>query len=417
MSSFHTLRRNHDFTVLWVGQTVSDLGSHVSMFVYPLLGYGLTGSVLLASLAEALQLLGLASALLPAGVLADSHDRRRLMRWASGSGVLLYASLVLAAAFGHLTFVHLCVAALLTGAGAGLFAPAESSAVRAVVPTDELPTALSQNQARQHVAALVGGPLGGVLYGLARALPFAFDAVSYAVSWLMLGRIRADLSAPAGVARRRPLEQAREGFVWIRSRPFFRVLLVWAPLANLTVNAVFTVVILRLVQDGVAPATIGLVDAAAGSSGIAGALIAPWIIDRVPTGLLTVLVAWSFAPLLVPLIFFDDPVVVAAAISLGLLLNPAGNAGIGSYRVAVTPHDLQGRVQSALALASMSTMPVAALLGGLALSVLGGAAAVALLAVAVALVALIPTLSRSVRAVPRPSQWVLTEQTTPAPTV
>ncbi len=69
------------------------------------------------------------------------------------------------------------------------------SAIRAVVPTEDLPTALSQNQAREHVAGLLGGPLGGALYAVARWLPFAVDTVSYAVSCVTLTRIRTDLSA------------------------------------------------------------------------------------------------------------------------------------------------------------------------------------------------------------------------------
>ena len=71
------------------------------------------------------------------------------------------------------------------------------SAVRAVVPTEQLPTALSQQQARQHVASLVGGPLGGALYAVTRWVPFLFDAVTFAVSWVLLGRIRTDLSPVA----------------------------------------------------------------------------------------------------------------------------------------------------------------------------------------------------------------------------
>ena len=46
---------------------------------------------------------------------------------------------------------------------------------------------------------------------------------------------------------------------------------------------------------------------------------------------------------------WNQPLVVAAALGLGLLLNPAGNAGIGSYRIAVTPPELIGRVQSTIA--------------------------------------------------------------------
>jgi hypothetical protein len=406
MTGYRSLARNHDFTTLWLGQTVSELGSRVSMLVFPLLGYALTGSAMVAALAEGLHLLGVVGALLPAGVLADRVHRGRLMRWASATGVLLYASLVVAGLAGVLTVAHLLTVALLSGACAGLFAPAETAALRTVVPDTDLPAALSQQQARQHVAGLVGGPLGGALYGVARWLPFAFDAVSYAVCWVLLGRIRADLSAPRGEApTQRPVKDLGEGLRFLVSRPFFRVLLCWAPLSNLVVNAVFFVAILRLIAAGVDPLALGLVETAAGACGVLGALVAPWLIDRFATGRLTVAVAWSFVPLMVPLVFWNHPAVVALALSVGVFLNPAGNAGIGAYRVAVTPPELLGRAQATVTFASMSIMPLAPVLAGLLLAALDGGAAVATLIAMCAVVALIPTLSRSVRAVPRPEVW------------
>jgi MFS family permease len=409
MSSTRALLRNHDFTVLWIGQTISELGSRMSMFVFPLLAYAITGSAMWAAAAEAASIAGMVATLLPAGVLADRLHRRRLMRTASATGVVLYGSLVAAELTIGISIGHLLLVAVLTGAGAGLFAPAETSAVRTVVADEDLAAALSQNQARQHVASLVGGPFGGALFSLFRWLPFAVDAVSYAASWLLLGRIRTDLSpvAPADreVASGRMRQSLAEGFGFIVRRPFFRVLMVWAALVNLLVNALFFVAILRLIQSGFAPVQIGLVETATGLFGVLGAVAAPWMIDRVRTGSLTVAIAWSFVPLAVPMIVWNDPVVVAAALSAGLFLNPAGNAGIGAYRMAVTPPELQGRVQSTMQFAAMATMPFSPLLAGLLLAGFGGPAAVGALIVLTAGVALIPTLSRSVRAVPRPAQW------------
>jgi predicted MFS family arabinose efflux permease len=407
MTGLRALRKNHDFTVLWVGQTISELGSRMSMFVFPLLAYAITGSALWAATAESAHLAGLVATLLPAGVYADRTDRRRLMRAASASGLVLYLSLVAAALTVGITIGHLLVVAVLTGAGAGLFAPAETSAVRAVVPDEDLATALSQNQARQHVASLVGGPLGGLLFGLVRWLPFAADAVSYAVSWVLLGRIRTDLSSPRGEDRppQRLRESLGDGFRFIVERPFFRVLLVWSGLVNLLVNALFFVAILRLIQAGFAPVQIGLVETAAGLFGLLGAVAAPWIIERSRTGALTVAIAWSFVPLVVPMVFWNNPLVVSASLSAGLFLNPAGNAGIGAYRMALTPADLQGRVQSTSQFVSMSTMPLAPMVAGALLAGLGGGAAIAALGVLTALAALIPTFSRSVRGVPRPAVW------------
>jgi MFS family permease len=150
---------------------------------------------------------------------------------------------------------------------------------------------------------------------------------------------------------------------------------------------------------------IGLVETATGLFGVLGAVAAPWLIDRLRTGTLTIAVAWAFVPLAVPMVFWNNPVVVAAALSAGLFLNPAGNAGIGAYRMAITPPDLQGRVQSTMQFASMLTMPLSPLLAGALLTGFGGPAAVLALATLTAAAALIPTLSPSVRAVPRPAQW------------
>lgn len=406
MPGFRTLSHQRDFTVLWVAQTVSELGSRVSMFVFPLLAYAVTGSTLIAGLVEAANLFGVAVALLPAGVLADRLDRRRVMRFASGTGVVLYGSLVVAITLNKLTVAHLVVVALGTGLAAGVFSPAEVSAVRSVVPTELLPTALAQNQARQHVASLVGGPFGGALYGLTRWLPFAADAVSYAVSWLLLGRISADLSAPAHHdTRPRVHIELLEGVRFVLGRPFFRVLLIWAPLLNLTINAITFTAVLRLIQAGYNPVQIGLVETAAGICGILGAIAAPRLVNTLPTGLLAVLVGWSWVPLAVPLMFFNTPVAAALSLSVGIFLNPAGNSGIGAYRLHVTPPELVGRVQAVNQFASYSLMPLYPLLAGLALHKLGGPTTIGLLISLTAAVALIPTLSHPVRSVPRPASW------------
>jgi MFS family permease len=417
MTGFRDLRQNHDFTVLWTGQTISELGTRVSMFVFPLVTYSLTGSALLAGIAGGLELLGTAIALLPGGLLADRVHRGRVMRMAAGAGVLLYASLVVAGVLGALTVPHLFVVGLLTGVCAGMFAPAEMSAVRAVVPDEQLPTALSQQQARQHVATLVGGPLGGALYSVGRWVPFLFDALTFAFAWVLLGRIRTDLSAAPRAAdsdagRRRARDDVAEGFRFQWSRPFFRTVLAWGMCSNLVINALFVAATVRLIQAGFAPWSIGLVETAAGVCGVLGALAAPRIIERTPTGLLTVVVAWSFVPLLVPLIFWNNPAVVMVSLSTGVFLNPAGNAGIGSYKMSVTPPEIVGRVQATGQFLGWSTMPLAPVLGGALLAAFGGPAAMAVLVLLCALVALIPTLSKTVRSVPRPSEWAAQE--TPA---
>ena len=279
MTGYRDLLRNHDFTVLWIGQTISELGSRMSIFVFPLVTFAITGSALLAASARG----GLPAR--PGRHAAAGRRARRPRRPAPADALRQRdgrAPLRLAGRRRHRrrrsTVPHLLVVALLTGAAAGLFAPAEISAVRSVVPTEELPTALAQNQARQHVAGTARRP--------ARRPPVRRHPVA------AVRRRRGDLRrspgcCSAGSAPTCPLPRARRptapqgpprpgrGLRLHRPRPLFRVLMVWSALTNLVVNALFFVAVLRLIEGGIPAFQIGLVETAAGACGILGAVAAP----------------------------------------------------------------------------------------------------------------------------------------------
>lgn len=404
MPGFRQLARNRDFTLLWTGQTVSALGTTISIFSFPLVGFALSGSTLVAASAEALYSLGMVATLLPAGAMADRVDQKRLMQVSSGLGAALFGSLVVAGASGALTVPHLLVVALGCGVVGGVFAPAEAAALPRVVPAEDLPTALSQNQARDGIASLLGGPVGGALYAVGRWAPFGADAASYLLCWVLVRRLRTPLG-PASTGPVRLRTQIAEGVRTTWAVPFFRVVLLWAPLVNLTLNAIAFLTVLRLIRAGQPPVAIGLVEAAFGVSALVGSVAAPWLIARVPTGLFSVAIGWSFVPLSVPLALWTSPAVVAAVLVLGFFFVPSGNAGLGAYRVAITPPELLGRVQSAMQFVSRLTMPLSSVLAGALLTALGGRDAMLTLGALTGLVALIPTLSASVRAVPRPADW------------
>ena len=141
-----------------------------------------------------------------------------------------------------------------------------------------------------------------------------------------------------------------------------------------------------------------------------GALAAPYLIDRVPTGRLTLTVAWMCVLPLVPLLWWVTPLSAVVAVFALLLINPAGNAGISSYRVAVTPGELQGRVSATSRFLAMSVMPLSPVLGGLLLTTYGAGSAVIALIAGTTAAALLITSSRSVRRVPRPRDWKGSEE-------
>ena len=309
MTGYRALARNRDFTILWIGETVNELGSTMSLFVFPLLGYHLTGSSLVAAMLESLGLLGMCATLLPAGVLADRVDRQKVMLVASAGGALLYGSLVVAGALGVLTVPHLAVVALLTGVGSGLFQPAQR---RGDPRGRHRPRSCRRRSARTRPASTsprsLGGPLGGAAVRRhARGRRSPVDAMSYASPASPLSRIRTDLRPPA--ARRRADASAaavKEGFRFI-----------WRPAVLPDADglvgadqpgrqrAASSSSCCGWSASGCAAAQIGLVSTAAGIGGILGALAAPYVIDRMRTGSLTVLVGWMCVLPLLPLMWWS----------------------------------------------------------------------------------------------------------------
>ncbi|MDQ3899559.1 MAG: MFS transporter [Actinomycetota bacterium] len=400
------LRQNRDFVRLWGGGAVSALGTSTSSLVFPLIGYAITGSAAQAGLATTALLLGSVLAQLPAGALVDHWPRGRVLVLTNLVGAVSYASLAVAALANRLTLAHLVAVGLLSGISAAFFGPAASAALRTVVPEPQLAVAYSRNQARRHAADLVGPPLGGALYAVARGLPFLVDAVSYAVAALTFSRIRTPLPPPAGPEqRRRVAGDVAEGLRFVWRQPVIRAILLWGATLNFSMTFVLLTVTLRLVRVGVHPSVIGLVDTIAATAGLLGALAAPAIIARMRTGLTTIGTGLALAVLGLPIAWTDDVVVIGALLSGGFLLMPANNSGIFAYLAAVTPDRLQGRVYSATGFVANALEPAAPVLAGVLVGSIGGRAASIAGAVLTA-ASLVPLLtSGAVRNLGRPDDW------------
>jgi MFS family permease len=401
------LRHNRDFLLLWGGGAVSELGTSMSAFVYPLLGYALTGSTTSAAAAGSGFAVGVVVAGLPAGVLVDRWNRRAVLLAVNTGAAVVAAGLVGAAAAGRLTLPLLVVAAFLTGAATSFVGPAETAALRWVVPSEQLGAAFSQNQARRHVGALIGPPVAGSLYVATRWLPLLGDALSFLVAGAAAALLRTDLPAPphpAGEATglRRELV---EGVRYLLQRSALRGFTLFAAVANVSGEAVVLVLTLKLLRAGVAPVDIGLVNTIGAVAGIAGAFLAPRVMPHVRAGLLICVSGAVSATAVIPLAFSNDVLVCGACMAVSLFSVPACNASLAAFLVAVTPDRLQGRVWAGLDFACSVVWPVGPLLGGVALSRLGGRDAMlvcaALGVVAVSALVLNPAL----RTLPTPDRW------------
>ncbi|MBO4205983.1 MFS transporter [Micromonospora echinofusca] len=405
------LHRNRDFLLLWSGSAVSMLGSTASLVAYPLLVLAMTGSPGAAGLAGFVALLPTLLFQLPAGALVDRWDRKRVMIWCDLLRALGVGSIVAAIAVDELHLWHVLAVGFAEGTLSVAYELAAGAAIPNVVHPSQLTTALSRNEARERAAVMAGTPLGGALFGLGRIWPFVLDTVSYLVSLLTLLFIRRDFQADraaddapdtttdgtAGTGTGKLVAELTHGLRWLWGQPFLRTATLLVAGSNLLFRALFLIVIVMFKEAGAAPAAIGLLLGVAGTSGVAGSLVATWCAGRFSMRTVVVAANWVWALMICVIAVTDDLYLIGAAYALMWFVGPIWNVAVAGYQMALTPDHIQGRVLSAVSLLANGAVALGSLAGGYLLESLAPAHAAWSMAVWMVLLAALATLSRSVR--------------------
>lgn len=202
--------------LLWSGQAASTTGSQVTQVALPLLILALTHSPVQASIVSGLGFLPYLLFSLPAGALVDRWNRKVVMMLCDAGRALNMSTVPLALLLGHLTMGQLYVVATVEGTLLVFFTVSEAACLTRLVPQEQLPQAAGQNEAIWGLSALCGPPLAGVLYQtLGRAIPFAFDAVSYAASVVSIGFIRTRFQDACERDGTPILADVQEGVLWL----------------------------------------------------------------------------------------------------------------------------------------------------------------------------------------------------------
>ncbi|MFD6177300.1 MULTISPECIES: MFS transporter [unclassified Isoptericola] len=400
------LRRNRPYMLLMTGLTTQSLGGSITKFAVPLLALQLTGSPTAAGVVAAVGQTGALLAALPAGVVADRTDRRRLVVVAASVAALLWATVVVAGITGGLTAWHL--AAVLFGAAVAtaFLDPAISGAFRAVVPQPQLPTAYAAAQGRDAVAGMLGGPLGGALYGVAHVVPMLGAVVGEVATAVCAFFVREPLGGDADAARAtRPLDALKQGLRFVWAVPLFRACLGLFVMVNIALGGMMIGISLELARTGTPPVLIGVFNMVAAGSMLLGSFVAPPLVARMRLGAVTVVSLGLLVIAFAGMALTQTYVAYLVLIGGGVLLVPAVNAAMAGYTAAITPGEMQGRLASVLGLSGVAAMPFAPLVGGTLLGA-GGIGVVlwtlvALLAATVVGLALVRSLWR----VGTPDSW------------
>jgi MFS family permease len=393
------LRKNRDFVLLQVGQTLSTIGSESVGIAYPLLVLAVTGSPAEAGVVGFARIVPWALFGFAAGVIADRLNRKRVMIVSDLVRIVAVLTLVVALAVGYTSVVQIAIVAFVEGSMFVFFNIAELGALRSVVPSRQLPAAAAAEQARYSTVTLVAPPLGGSLFGLGRVLPFVGDVVSYLFSLASLLAMRTPFQEEREKDETPVRAQLAEGFRWLWGHRFFRACALLFSWTNLVFEALFLVLIVVARRQGLTSAQIGALVATFGVCSLVGSIAAPRINRLVSMRTLVIGGFWLQLGFAVFLLKPNVYVLLAGSVPMALTF-PAANAAVIGYRTAVVPDRLTGRVGGVARTIALCTMAFGPLSAGFLLHSLSARTTVAIYAAFMLAIAVLGTLSPSIRNAP-----------------
>ena len=377
------LLRQVDYRRLWVGETVSQFGSQVSLLAIPYIAtVVLQVTPFEVALLGAVQFLPFLLFALPAGVWVDRLRRRPILISGDLVRAVALGTIPVACALGVLTVWQLYLVGLVAGIATVFFDVAYQSYLPSLVAADALVEGNAKLQASEATAGVVGPGLGGALIGLVGA-PFAVvaDAASYLASALFVSRIRRAEPHPeaerraAGLAREPIRRQITEGLRFVLGNLYLRAIAGATSSSNLFSNMIYAILPVYLYRElGLSAATAGIIFGIGGLGTLAGALVAGRVAARVGLGR-TIVVSVALdgpAMLLLALAPHDAPVAwFVASVALVGFAAVVYNVNQVSYRQAITPTAIQGRMNATMRFLVWGTIPMGAVLGGLAATWVG----------------------------------------------
>jgi MFS family permease len=353
--------------LLQVGQLLSSAGTSSTSIAFPLLVLAATHSPAKAGIVAFARSLPSVLFALPAGLAADRWSRRRLMIGADGVRVLAIGSLAATILLDRVAFWQVVAVAFVEGSGSALFFGAQPGALRAVVPARQLPAAAAAETGRQAVVRLAGPPLGGALFGLARALPFLVDTVSYAFSTLSLLAMRTPFQEEREPQLASLRSRLAEGFRFVWSQPFLRTCALLFGLANFIGPGVLFAVVVIGKQQGLSGGEVGALVAVFGACLLLGSLVSPLVRRLLPVRAVLVLELWTWLGCAVFLVWPSVYVLTAGIVPTALAI-PSTDSVVHGYRIAMTPDRLLGRAESVRSMISLLIAPLGPLMAGVLLS-------------------------------------------------
>lgn len=316
---------------------------------------------------------------LAAGVWVDRLRRRPILIASDLGRAALLATIPLAHFLGVLTILQLYLVGAAVGVLTVFFDVAYQSYLPSLVERDQLQDGNAKLEMSRAGAQVIGPGMAGLLIGLIKA-PFAvaLDAVSFLGSGLFLWWIRRpeptpERHAPDGAPSPGFRAEMAEGLRWVIGSPYLRNIAACTGTSNLFSSIGFAVMFVFAVRVlGMTATGIGLAFSIGSLGALLGALTANRISERIGVGPTIVIFAALGGPPLILIALVPVGTPQAALVALVALIGFLGGLGSVvynvaqvSFRQAITPARLQGRMNATMRWIVWGTMPIGGIVGGL----------------------------------------------------
>jgi MFS family permease len=394
------IKLGRNYWKLWTSSVISNLGDGVTMIALPWLATAVTRNAFLIALIAVASRIPWLVFTLPAGVITDRVDRRKLMWWSQsfraalmsvGAGLVLYYQSTLpdpgevqngAVVENMVIYGLIVVVSLLFGFAEVLYDNSAQTILPSIVEPEGLEKANSRLWGAEMVTnSFIGPPLGSVLIAVAFALPFFFDAGTFAIAAVLIFFLTGDFRVKhdgdnAASDKVDWWGEIKEGVVWLWHHPLLRPMAIILGIMNGLGSITFATLVLFAQESlDVDAFTFAILGAAGAVGGIAGSLAAPRISKALGSG--TSLYLTLIASIVTNFVigFATHWSLVFAMFAVFSFSAVLWNVITVSLRQTIIPDHLLGRVNSVYRFFAWGMMPIGLLIGGLLVTGLEAAGA------------------------------------------
>ena len=373
---------------LWVAHGVSNLGDGVSQVAYPWLASAVTRSpLLIAAVAVASRLPWLVFTL-PAGVITDRFDRRKIIIAMDITRAFLALLVAVAVTFevdnlpaldtvgsgidlatNWFLYTVLIVTALFFGCAEVLRDNSAQTFLPEVVEADQLESANGKLWSVEFVTnSFVGPPLGSFLIGIFVFLPFYFDTATFFVSAALIATLATIARPVKPQAEKKALNfraEIKEGFTWLWKHELLRPMAIILGCLN-GLGAITAATFILFAQEILDTSVFifAILGTAGAIGGTVGGILGPKISAKLGSGPSLYLTLLS-APVITLIIGLTSSWQLFWALTaIGTCFAVLWNVITVSLRQSIIPSHLLGRVNSGYRFFAWGSLPIGTLIGG-----------------------------------------------------